>query len=524
MSQTIRSPLSNLLQQALGAHRQGQLDTAAALYQQILTAAPTHFDAMHMLGVIHAARGQNERAVELIGKAAQTNKRDSAVHNNLCMVLRNLGRHAEALAAGTKAISLQVDNGNAHYNRALALLDMKRYDQALAGFRKAITLAPGLVEAHTNLGVTLQALDRFDEAHAAFTKAAALLPGSADAFHNIGCVLQRMKRLPEARRAFEEAIARQPGHAQAHVALSECLLVAGEYERGWQEYEWRWRIPLLAPWVRNCPQPAWQGGQDIAGKTVLIYTEQGLGDGLQFARYVKNVRARGATVILEVPPSLKELMTTLEGADHVIATGDPLPAFDMHCALLSLPAALNIGGDFGNGAPYLKAPAAAVEKWRDRVPATGVRCGVVWSGSALARGTGVYRSIPLNTFKRIADSGVTLIGLQRDVPDSDRAALEDFPALHNLASDFESFADTAAVIATLDVVVTVDTAVAHLAGAMGKRVWILLAYLPDWRWEFRPGNDTPWYPTARLYRQPTLHDWDAVLEQVITDLRGVKPA
>lgn len=524
MSQVIGTPLLGLLQQAIGAHRQGQLDTAAALYQQILAAEPAHFDATHMLGMVHLARGRNELAAELILKAAQLNKKDSAVHNNLCMVLRNLGRHAEALAAGTKAISLQVDNGGAHYNRALALLDMRRYDQALAGFRKAISLAPGLVEAHTNLGVTLEALERFDEAHEAFAKAAALQPGSADARHNLGCVLLRMKRRSEARVAFEEAIARQPSHAEAHVALSECLLLAGEYQRGWREYEWRWRTTMIAPLVRNYPQPAWQGGQDVAGKTVLIYAEQGLGDCLQFARYVKYVRARGAQVILEVPPSLKNLMRTLDGADHVLAKGEPLPAFDLHCALMSLPAALDIGGDFAN-APYLGAPPAAVAKWRGRLPpADGLRCGVAWSGAAMTRGTGVYRSIPLDTFKRIADSGATLVGLQRDIRESDRAALESFPALHNLGSDFEDLADTAAVIAGLDLVITVDTAVAHLAGAMGKPVWILLAYLPDWRWEFHPDSATPWYAAARLFRQPKLHDWDAVMDHVIAELRVAKPA
>lgn len=524
MSQIANSAQLAKLQQAIAAHTQGQLDTAAAIYQEILAANPAHFDSTHLLGVIHMARGEADQAAALIGKALQINKKSSPAYSNLSMALRSLGRHEEALSACNKAIILQANNVNAHYNRALILLDLNRHEQALAGFRKAIVMEPQMAQAHVNMGVTLQAMERLDEALESFKRANTIQPRNADTLHNIGCVLQRLKRIPEAKRSFEEAIAAAPQHAEAHVALGECLLQSGDYKSGWQEYEWRWDVPIFAPNKRNFPQPSWRGHEDINGKTILVHAEQGLGDTLQFARYVKYVRERGAKVIFEVQAALKAVMSGLEGPTQVLARGEPLPGFDLHCPLLSLPLALDMSADFA-AAPYINAPALSVEKWRNRLgPENGIRCGVVWAGSSVVRGTGLYRSMSLDTFKRIAESGASLVGMQFDVPSKDRTSLDSFAELTNFGPELQDFADTAGLIFNLDLVVTVDTATAHLAGAMGKPVWILLAYLPDWRWEFSAGRQTVWYPSANLFRQPKLHDWDSVMDQVVSEIRSLQRA
>lgn len=508
------------LEQALAAHRQGQLDTAAALYRDILTGNPSHFDSLHLLGVIEMQRGDAAQAVEFIGKAVQVNKKNAGAYSNLGLALRDLRRFEEALSACNKAVAVQVDNALAQYNRALILLDLERHEQALAGFRKALQINPNMPEAHTNMGVTLQAMGRFEEALASFTKARDLLPGDATALHNIGSVDQLLGRHDDARKAFEGAIACQPDHAEAHVGLSECLLQSGAYTEGWREYEWRWKVASIAPLKRNFAQPSWTGQEDIAGKTILIHAEQGLGDTLQFARYIGPLRARGARVILEVQPALKTLFAAQAVDVPVLAKDEVLPAFDMHCPLMSLPMALGMGGDFA-AAPYIQAPAAAIDKWRARLgSADKKRCGVVWSGAEIKRGSGRYRSIDLQTFKRIADGGVELIGLQHMVRDGDTAALAAFPEVNNLGPELQDFADTAGLIANLDLVIAVDTAVAHLAGAMGKPLWLLLAHAPDWRWDINPGNGTVWYPSARVFRQPALFDWAAVLDHVAAALKA----
>jgi tetratricopeptide (TPR) repeat protein len=518
MSVTAPSHLAKL-EGALKAHRQGQLDTAAALYREILATNPAHFDSLHLLGVVEMNRGDAALAVELIGKALQINKRSAPAHSNMGLALRALARYSEALSACDRAIAAQSDNVLAHYNRALILLDMARYEQALTGFRKTLGMNPNLREAHTNMGVALQAMGRLEEALESFVKADALQPRNADTLHNIGCVNQLLRRRDAARTSFQNAIVCAPQHAEAHVGLSECLLQSGQYAEGWREYEWRWQVPSIIPLKRSFDQPTLSGQENVAGKTILIHAEQGLGDTLQFARYIQILRERGAQIILEVQAPLKPLFAAQDGLAHVLAKDEALPAFDLHCPLLSLPMVLNTGSDFVT-APYIHAPSAAVEKWRDRLgTATAPRCGVVWSGSTITRGTGRFRSIPLETFKRISEACVALVGLQRDVRDSDQATLSAFADINNLGPDLQDFADTAGLIANLDLVVTVDTAVAHLAGAMGKSVWILLAHAPDWRWDIDTDGENVWYPTARLFRQSTLLDWNPVIDRVIAELK-----
>ncbi len=512
-------PLIARLQEAMSFHSQGDLDAAALIYEQILKATPGHFDSLHLLGVIAMQRGQTAEAAELIGRAVQADRKQSAAHNNLGLALRALHRQEEALEAFTRALTLKVDNAEAHYNRALTLLDLQRLDQALAGFRKAISLKPDYVEAHINLGVTLTHLDRNEEAIAALETAATLTPQDANIHHNRGHALDGLRRYADAREAFARAIVLDPAHAESHVALSEMLFIAGDYQSSWKEYEWRWKTGGLAPLQRGFPQRMLTPEDDVAGQTILVHAEQGLGDTLMFCRTVPALAARGAKIILEVQPPLKRLMTTLAGVDQILARGEDLPSFDRHVPLLSLPYIL--GQHAGAAAPYLAADPQLTEKWQKILGEPRKRrVGLVWSGSAESR-TGRRRNIPLSALKPLDDGSVELIGLQPDIHDSDADALKTFQHLQNRGPDLGDFADTAALVAALDLVITVDTAIAHLVGALGKPVWILLPFVPNWRWLSGDETKTHWYPTATLFPQRALHDWSGVVNNVAAALKTV---
>jgi hypothetical protein len=435
------------------------------------------------------------------------------------MAFRTAGRLDEAFAAANRAVNLKNDSYDSQYNRALILLDLGRYEEALPGFRRAVALNPSSADAHMNLSNTLLKLGRLEEAHESLSKANALRPGHADTLHNFGHIYQRLRRIPEATQAFRDALVVHPEHVHAHLALSECLLQSGSYAEGWREYEWRWATPTLASQRPAFSQPAWNG-EDIGGKTILVYAEQGLGDTLMFARYLKHLNARGARIVLQVQPPLKSLFAVQNYA-QVISYGEVPPAFDTHCPLLSLPFLLGIHADFSSS-PYITAPPDLVAKWRDRLgPRMSKRCGVVWSSGTVTRGTGLYRSMPLHHLKPLLESGVELIGMQRDVRDSDRAALAAMPQLVNFGPDLHDLAETAALVANLDLVITVDTATPHLVGAMGMPVWLMLAYHYDWRWQMGPDcAATVWYPSAKLFHQPKLHDWGAVISQIADQLRS----
>ena len=293
-----------------------------------------------------------------------------------------------------------------------------------------------------------------------------------------------------------------PDLAEAHWNLALALLATGDFERGWQEHEWRWRANVIGP-EQSFRQPLWLGAEDLTGKTILLHNEQGLGDALQFVRYAPQVRQRGARVVLRVQRPLLSLMAGLAGADHVIAEGDALPEFDYHCPLLSLP--LAFGTHLQNipaGIPYLHPAADRLAKWQSILgERTAPRIGLAWSGNP-AHKNDRNRSIALKQLLPLLSvPGVRFVSLQRDLREDDAAVLGNLPALVSIGAQLDDFADTAAAISLLDLVITVDTAVAHLAGALGKPVWVLLPFAPDWRWLLKR-EDSPWYPTARLFRQP----------------------
>jgi hypothetical protein len=391
-------------------------------------------------------------------------------------------------------------------------------DEALAAYERAIALAPGYAEAHNHRAIALNDLDRPAEALASSDRALALAPGHADAWYNRGNALRELHRHADAAQSYERAIALAPDHASAHWNLADCRLILGDFARGWEQYEWRWRLASRAQSRRAFAQPLWLGAEPLAGRTILLHAELGLGDTLQFCRYATEVAQRGARVLLEAQAAVLPLLQTLEGVERLVRRGEALPGFDFHCPLMSLPLAFRT--DLGNvpaRVPYLHSDPARVQAWRDRLgEAAKPRVGMVWSGSQGLRND--KRSMALAQMLPLARPGLEWVSLQKEVPACDAELLAAHNDIRDVGADLRDFADTAALVELLDLVVTVDTSVAHVAGALGKPLWILLPFNPhDWRWLLER-EDSVWYPTARVFRQPAAGDWASVIARVGEEL------
>jgi hypothetical protein len=413
------------------------------------------------------------------------------------------------------------DRRDALKERAAALTRAKQYEAALATYRIVLAQAPDDIGALNECGGLQARLGRPDAALAFYQRALDRAPKSATLLINKGTALCALTRYHEALASFCAAMAIEPDRAEAHYNAGLVRLRLGDFENGWRDYEWRWRKADWADKRRNFTAPLWLGAEPIEGKTILLHAEQGLGDTIHFARYVPLVARRGANVVLECQPELKNLLRDIDGAAQVIARGEVLPAFDRHCPLLSLP--LAFAGALSTlpaNVPYLRPPAERTAKWRARMPADGrLRVGVCWAGGS-AHLNDRNRSIPLERFAALLSvSGVEFVSLQKDVGEAQAAILHQHGVVA-LGQEFSDFADTAAVVAMLDLVISVDTSVAHLAGAMGKAVALLLPFAPDWRWML-DRTDTSWYPTARLYRQAAIGDWDGPLTRLCQELLEV---
>jgi tetratricopeptide (TPR) repeat protein len=507
--------LQQVLQQAVAFHQQGRLNDAEQLYQGILTTAPSNFDALHLLGVLMKQRGRSIEALKLIDRALATNAKSADALMNRANVLFDMKRFAEALTGYDQALALRPDDAELLSNRANTLYELGRPQEAVACFDHALTLRANDPDILGNRANALLALNRAAEALACCDAALAKRPGDVKALVNRGNALADLRRPDDALESYERAIAVAPNSAEAHWNKSLVLLAQGDFTRGWPEYEWRLRRTADR---RNFTHPQWRGGAEIKGKSILLHAEQGFGDTIQFVRYAPMVAARGATVVLEVQGSLKPLLSGLEGVSTVIGRGEPLPVFDLHCPLMSLPLAFNTVLDaIPAGVPYLRAPAHRVEKWRSRLDGGKLNVGLAWSGSPTHKNDH-NRSIALDRLVPLcADERIQFVSLQRDVRESDQEVLQRLPGLFASGPELRDFADTAAVISLLDLVISVDTGVAHLAGALGKPVWILLPFNAEWRW-LAGRDDSPWYPTARLLRQPAIDDWDSVVERARQEL------
>jgi predicted O-linked N-acetylglucosamine transferase (SPINDLY family) len=498
-------------------------EEAIASCQQALAHKPDFAEAhCNLAGALNDLK-RHEEAIASCRKALDIQPDLAEAHSNLGLALAALERHEEAVASCQRALAIKPDLVEAHLNLGNALNALKRSEEAIASYQSALALKPDFAEAHGNLGAALSYAGRYAEAIASCNKALALKPGFADAYNNLGTTLNALNRNAEAIASYQSALEAKPDFAEAHFSQGLALLTIGDFKRGWEQYEWRWATKGYAP-TRDFVQPLWRGAEDLSGKTILLHSEQGFGDTLQFARYAPLLAARGARVVFEVQPALKALLTGLAGVEVTVAQGDALPVFDCHCPLLSMPLAFATTlQSIPAATPYLHANAGSVAKWQTLLgERSGPRVGLVWSGNPnhkndRNRSIALARLLPL-----LAVPGVRFVSLQKDLRAEDAEALRNLSGLARIGDHLDDFADTAAAVSLLDLVITVDSAVAHLAGALGKPVWVLLPFSPDWRWLLER-EDSPWYPSARLFRQPQLGDWESVIGRVREELLRFAP-
>lgn len=440
-------------------------------------------------------------------------------YNNRGIALAALNRLDEAMSSYDRAIAIKPDYAEAYSNRGNALKELGQFEAAVASYDRAVGIRPGFAEACSNRGVALKELRRFDEAIASCDSAIALRANYAEAFYNRGNVFAELNRLDEAIANYDEAIRIRPGYADAYVDKAIALLLGGNLEQGFELYEWRWEKDEARRYRQHFAQPLWLGRESLQGKTILLHSEQGLGDTIQFCRYAKLVAERGARVVLSVPRSLVSLFRGLAGVAQLVVAGDPLPPFDYHCPLLSLPLACGTRIDNIPAATrYIFENGGKLDTWRGKLgDKTAPRIGIAWSSLSNFKGDR-SRSVSLSDFlKALPDSGYEYVCLQKELRDGDKPTLAANPQLRYFGDALEDFTDTAALIDCLDLVVSTCTSVPHLSCAMGKPTWILLKSYPDWRWMLGR-NDSPWYPTARLLRQEKPGDWDGVFARVRDEL------
>jgi tetratricopeptide (TPR) repeat protein len=497
--------------------RADRLDEAVAAFRQAVRLKPDFAESLNNLGNTLLRQNQGAAAIECFRKALELRRDYPQPYCNLGSALLQQGQFEEAVANFREALRLQPDYADAHFNLGNAFRDQGKLEEALACYDQVLKLQPANASARLNRGVVLAIEGHFDEAVATYEQVLTEKPEFAEAHSSLGVTRLHQARPEDAIACFERAIQLKPEEPDFHLNRALAMLSQGDFERGFVEYEWRWKQKKVLP--RPFPQPVWDGAPHPDG-TILLHAEQGMGDTLQFIRYAGLVKERVGTVLVECPAPLRGVLSSCPGIDTLIDTGTPLPAFDVQAALMSLPRILGTTtATIPGRVPYLFADAALRQRWRQQLGKDReLKVGLVWRGNPRYAGDR-YRSLNLEQFRPLAEvAGARLYSLQKS---------KGAEQVQELAGQFEvvdlgsrtspDFQDTAAVIANLDLVVAVDTAVAHLAGALGVPVWILLPFNSDWRW-LRGREESPWYPTARLFRQAKWGDWDEVLSRMAREL------
>ncbi|MFM0341534.1 tetratricopeptide repeat protein [Paraburkholderia fungorum] len=503
----------------------GRFDDAAHLLRSVLVSVPDHGEALEGLGYIAAKQGDHALAAEYLVRASAHMSMSVDQLNFAARVCQLAGRHDEAIVLFERCLAQFLNHADSLHGIAMSLIQRGELQRALEMLVHLCKIQPQSAEAHYNRGALLGDMERYEDELDAYRQAIALKPRFVRAYVNLGVALRDLQRFDEALLQFKKALSLDPNDAGARTNRAQTNLLLGEFEHGWREYEWRWRDGTCS---HGFPESTlWTGTRPIGGRTVLVHHEQGFGDTLQFVRFVDRLSAAGARVVLRVQDALLPLLQNYRGAAEVIGETEQVPRFDYHIPMLSLPFALKVRAtDLAVAGPYVHADDALVAQWDDlfahsvRRP----RVGIVWSGSR-THVDDRNRSISLEQLKPLLDADADFFALQQDIRDSDRACLaqlEQRAVLRDVSARLTTFAETAALIARLDLVISVDTAVAHLAGALGKPVWIALPFMPDWRWQL-DRSDSPWYAGARLFRQTTRGDWTGVvaaLRAQIDALRG----
>jgi Tfp pilus assembly protein PilF len=542
------------LASALAYHQAGRLQEAEQIYRQVLALEPQNPHAWRLLGVVANQAGRPDVAIQCLENALKVSPEYSEAHCALGTAFQAIGRRDEALACFRRAIEIKPSSSEAHYNLGHALQAMGKREEAIDCYRRAVAFNPVFADAHNNLGLLLHEKRNLIEAAACFQRALELQPELAephnnlglvlrdqgqtveaaahfrralqldsnyvDAASNLGLALQDLGQLDEAAACYKRAIELNANYVDAYWNQSLLLLLRGDFERGWTEYEWRWQHKKAVS--RRFTQPRWDG-RPLEGKTILLYAEQGFGDTIQFIRYAPMVKSLGATVVVECQKRLAKLLASAPGIDQLITEGQEYPDFDFHAPLLSLPGVFKtVLATIPATVPYLFADPALIAYWREKLSQfSGFRIGINWHGR-VGDPQSARRDIPLENFLPLAQlPGVRLISLQKSPP-SNMSHASCLPAeIIDLGPDVDqtrgAFVDTAAIMMNLDLVITSDTSVPHLAGALGVPVWVALPSIPEWRW-LLDRSDSPWYPTMRLFRQPTAGDWTTVFVEMQSTL------
>ena len=502
-------------ERAAALERAGRLAEAADVLR---AAPPSDARTCSALGRILLRLGQWREAAAAYEAALQLAPGDAESRANYGVALAEMGALERAVDAYAKALALDPNHAIAHYNLGNALRELRRFDDAIASYARALRLQPGWPEANTNLGLAYAALGRTDDALAAYGRTLAVRPDHALAHNGAGLALQARGDFARAAAQFDRAIALAPEFAQARANRAQLALLHGDFERGWPEYEWRLRVPGHA--IAPTAAPRWDGGA-VDGRTLLLRAEQGLGDTLQFVRFAPVLAARGARIVVEAQTSIDRIVRTCPGIAAVVPRGTPLPPHDLETPIASVPFRLGLTLDSIPGTvPYLAAdPALAADAGRRIRRKSTFTVGIAWQGNPIFP-QDCHRSMPLRHFAPLAAvAGVRLFSLQKGFG-AEQLAAAPFP-VEDLGAALDTvggaFTDTAAAMLALDLVVVSDSAVAHVAGALGRPVWVVLPLAPDWRW-LLDREDTPWYPTMRLFRQRRLGEWDEVFERLAAAL------
>ncbi|NTW51244.1 MAG: tetratricopeptide repeat protein [Chlorobiaceae bacterium] len=437
---------------------------------------------------------------------------------NRGLAMKALGRLEEALASYDRLIALDSVLADAWFNRALVLQEMKRLEEAVESYNRVIVIKPDYAEAWSNRGVALKELKQLDAALASYDNAISFKPDYPEAWYNRGNALIELKQFHTALDSYDRATALRSDYANANWNKSIVLLSEGDYLKGWELYEWRWRADGFPSPERDFRRPLWLGGESINGKTILLHSEQGLGDTIQFSRYVNLVAALGARVVLEADPPVIGLLRQLEGVAEFVVKGDRFPWFDLHCPLMSLPLAFKTTLEtIPSASGYLSSEPTKLDEWSRRLGGKAKpRIGLAWSGRPQHQNDH-NRSLPLALLVQLLPPGFQYVSLQKEINEVDWPTLDSQTEIVYYGDDLKDFTDTAALCELMDVVVSVDTSVAHLGAAMGRPTMVMLPFIPDWRW-LLDRNDSPWYDSVRLYRQEIQGDWTGVLTRLSADL------
>lgn len=496
----------------------GQPDEAITCYQNTLQLNPNILDAYNNLGNAFMEKGKIDNAILSYQRAIQINPRVVDTYTNLGSALIKKGQFDEAISCYQKALQINPHVAIAHCNLGDAFQEKGQLDEAISCYQKALEINPYFDNPYNSLGTAFHKKGQYDLAISYYQKALQLNSDFTLAYCNMAKALHSKGQVDEAITYFQKALQLEPDLADAHVNMSLALLLSGDFKQGWREYEWRQKLRDF--YKRDFSQPFWDGS-DISGLTILIHAEQGYGDTIQFIRYAPLIAQRGAKVMVECLKELASLLKNVEGIDNIIVRDEQLPEFDVHCPLLSLPLVFNTALEsIPANIPYITADMILVQKWRDKIKSDNskLKIGLTWSGNP-KHVDDQNRSCPLEIFSSFRQlNNITFYSLQKgEAAEQVKNSLEGLK-FFDYTEELNDFSDTAAFIENLDLIISVDTAVAHLAGALGKPVWTLLPFVPDWRWMLNR-EDSLWYPTMRLFRQPTLGDWKSVIDKVAEELQ-----